>query len=52
MRIVDNPAIFYHEEEEQLYYGRSAKREPFVLRPEAKADENATRDDATHGDAA
>lgn len=38
MRIVGNPAIFYHEEEEQLYYGSSAEREPFVLRPEAKAD--------------
>ena len=52
MRIVGNPAIFYNEEEEQLYYGSSAERELFVLRPEAKADGDATRDDATHGDAA
>ena len=59
--IVGNPAIFYHEDEEQLYYGvegSSSEREPFVLRPEVKADGDAARDDAitdsqqAHGDAA
>jgi len=56
-----NPAIFYHEDEEQLYYGvdgSSSEREPFVLRPEVKAEGDAARDTAAtdsqqaHGDAA
>lgn len=40
-----NPAIFYHKEEEDLYYGSSAEREPF-----AKDDGQATSVNAADGE--